>query len=166
MRWSTTRSLKFRSASGRRSICSWLSAGVATTGDPLSTCRHFMSYPFTPMKTVGRFDFVYSSIQGTAAAQSTTALSIAFTMEGFIRFAQGILGLVVKKLITRICDKPRNYATGVPAQFIQEQLICCPSCLMNPPALSNNCKIREPIRNVGYSATALSASRCDLWGYG
>ena len=103
--------------------------GVATTGGfPLLRVGHIMSYPLTPMKTVGRFDFdVFINPGNSGGPVYYSFVNRLYNGGIHLGVAQGILGLVVQEARSReFADKPLNYATVVPAQFIQETIDLLP----------------------------------------
>jgi hypothetical protein len=109
---------------------------VATAGGfPLLRVGHIMSYPLTPMKTVGRFDFdVFINPGNSGGPVYYSFVNRLFKGQLHFGAAQGILGLVIQEGHSReFADKPLNYAVVVPAQFIQETIEMLPP-LPEPPA--------------------------------
>jgi hypothetical protein len=100
-------------------------------GFPLLRVGHIMSYPLTPMKSIGRIDFdlvIYPGNSGGPVYFSYTNRII----KGQMRLGglnAGILGIVIAEThsaIPQYADKPLNYGIVVPAPFIRETIDMLP----------------------------------------
>jgi len=91
-----------------------------------------MSYPLTPMKTIGRIDFDLFVYPGNSGGPVYFSYSNR-VFKGQMHLGmsnQGILGLVIQEThsaIAQFADKPLNYGIVVPAPFIRETIDMLPS---------------------------------------
>ena len=107
-------------------------AASSPGGFPLLRVGHIMSYPLTPMKTIGRIDFdlfIYPGNSGGPVYFSYSNRVFKGQMH-LGMFNQGILGLVIQEThsaIPQFADKPLNYGIVVPAPFIRETIDMLPA---------------------------------------
>jgi S1-C subfamily serine protease len=100
-------------------------------GFPLLRVGHIMSYPLTPMKTIGRIDFDLFIYPGNSGGPVYFSYSNR-VFKGQMHLGmtnQGILGLVIQEThsaIAQFADKPLNYGIVVPAPFIRETIDMLP----------------------------------------
>jgi S1-C subfamily serine protease len=101
-------------------------------GFPILRVGHIMSYPLTPMKTIGRIDFDLFIYPGNSGGP----VYFSYSNRGFKgqmhlgSLSQGILGLVIQEThstIPQFADKPLNYGIVVPAPFIRETIDMLPA---------------------------------------
>jgi len=99
-------------------------------GFPLLRVGHIMSYPLTPMKTIGRIDFDLFIYPGNSGGPVYFSYSNrVFKGSVHLGLNQGILGLVIQEThsaIPQFADKPLNYGIVVPAPFIRETIDMLP----------------------------------------
>jgi len=107
-------------------------AASSPGGFPLLRVGHIMSYPLTPMKTIGRIDFDLFVYPGNSGGPVYFSYSNR-VFKGQMHLGmsnQGILGLVIQEThsaIAQFADKPLNYGIVVPAPFIRETIDMLPS---------------------------------------
>jgi S1-C subfamily serine protease len=97
---------------------------------PLLRVGHIMSYPLTPMKTIGRIDFDLFIYPGNSGGPVYFSYANR-VFKGQVHFGlnQGILGLVIQEnhsALPQFADKPLNYGIVVPAPFIRETIDMLP----------------------------------------